>query len=458
MKKVISVFIAIVILTVSVLSVRAAVLGDKGEKLTSDAPLNSWRYTNGVPNNAQSGNFFSAGANSSAWKETEDGFLNSKGEIIEGANMKGVDVSQWNGKINWAKVAETDVDYAIIRVGYGNNSTSQDDTQFKNNVKGCIENKIPFGVYIYSYATTKSMALSEAKHTLRLIKGYNLSFPVYFDLEDNCQTSLGASKLGTIAKTFCDEITKNGYQVGIYANLYWWNKYLTSSVFDNTSWYKWIAQYNCECEYDEPYTMWQCCSDGKVSGISGSTDLNFWYSSVRTASYRASVTSVVMNKQKAVIYRTDSCGTGTLKATVYNRSSKKGVKWSSSNTSIATVDSKGKIRAKKVGTCNIKATARDGSKKSAVCVLEVRRRMNSFRLNKGSLRFNKKNKKYSLSATYSPKSASVKSLTWISTNKKVAKVNSKGVLTTVGKGVCYICATSKDGSNRTEVCRVTINA
>lgn len=458
MKKTISIIIAMTILLISAFSVKGAILESK-ERLTSDAPLNSWRYTNGVPENAQPQALASVGANAKAWTKTDKGYINSAGKIIEGATMKGIDVSQWNGTIDWAKVKKTDVDYAIIRVGYGSDFKSQDDKQFLNNVKGCIANKIPFGVYIYSYATNDSMAKSEAEHTLRLIKGYTLNFPVYYDLEDNSQTKLGSKKLGSMAKTFCDTITKSGYQVGIYANLNWWNNYLTDPVFNTASWYKWVAQYNSVCNYTKKYTMWQCCSDGRVDGISGLTDLNFWYAAVRNSNYKAVVSGVNLSKTSATIYRTSKeYGYTTIKAEVITKSANKGVTWTTSDKTIATVDAKGKITARKPGVATITATARDGSKKKATCTVTVKLRMDSFVLNKKALTFAKGGMHLTLIPTCTPLKATNQIFTWISTNEKVAKVNSKGYITTVGKGVCYICATSKDGSNLTEVCRVTVKA
>lgn len=113
------------------------------------------------------------------WTKNENGqFVNGNGDIIKGATMKGIDVSHYNGNIDWKTVAESDIDYAIIRCGYGNDQTNQDDKYWQQNVKGCEDNNIPYGVYIYSYATTKEMALSEAKHVLRLVDGHKLSFPI----------------------------------------------------------------------------------------------------------------------------------------------------------------------------------------------------------------------------------------------------------------------------------------
>lgn len=197
--------------------------------------------------------------------------------------MKGIDVSRHQGVINWDAVYGN-IDYAIIRCGFGNDETSQDDTQWYNNANACTRLGIPFGVYIYSYATNTVMAESEANHVLRLINGYNLDFPVYLDMEDSIQANLSASERGTIASTFCNIIQNAGYEVGIYANRNWWENYLTDLAFNNSSWHKWVAQYNSSCTYAGNYTMWQYTSSGNVNGINGRVDLNYWYGDLRGVS------------------------------------------------------------------------------------------------------------------------------------------------------------------------------
>lgn len=223
------------------------------------------------------------------WSKTEDGkFVNGSGEVIEGATMKGIDVSKWNGDIDWQKVAATDVDYAIIRCGYGDNYTYQDDEYWEKNVKGCEENNIPYGVYIYSYAETVEQAKSEVAHVLRLIEGHTLNFPIYLDVEDEVQAKLPKATLTQIINTFVNAIHNQGYEVGIYANLNWWMNYIDASIANNQTWFKWVAQYNdIGCTYSGIYQMWQCTSTGRVDGIYGDVDLNFWFAPVRTRAYNA---------------------------------------------------------------------------------------------------------------------------------------------------------------------------
>ena len=107
-----------------------------------------------------------------------------------------------------------------------------------NNVKGCEDNNIPYGVYIYSYAQSVSQAKSEAKHVLRLVENHKLNFPIYLDVEEDDQAKLSKSKLTDIINTFVREIHNQGYEVGIYANLNWWTNYIDKSVASNQTWFK----------------------------------------------------------------------------------------------------------------------------------------------------------------------------------------------------------------------------
>ena len=191
----------------------------------------------------------------------------------------GIDVSKHNGKIDWEKVKSTGIDFVIIRCGYGMNLSSQDDEYWEYNVSECERLDIPYGVYLYSYADSVSRASSEADHVLRLLKGHNPDYPVYYDLEESSLESIGnRTLLANMAKTFCNKVSSAGYETGIYANLNWWNNYLTNSVFDNSGWDKWVAQYNSYCGYEKDFRLWQYTSKGSVKGISTYVDLNYEYS------------------------------------------------------------------------------------------------------------------------------------------------------------------------------------
>lgn len=189
--------------------------------------------------------------------------------------LKGIDVSHHQGVIDWEKV-KGQIDYAILSVGYGDDIKSQDDKQFHRNAKECTRLGIPFGVYIYSYATGVTQAMSEAYHVLRMVKDYKLDYPIYYDLEDaNTTGKLFNKDILELAKAFCNIIESKGYWVGIYSYTHFFNSKLTDKTYDK--WTKWVAQFNSSCDYKGTYDMWQYSSSGKVNGISGNVDMNISY-------------------------------------------------------------------------------------------------------------------------------------------------------------------------------------
>lgn len=187
----------------------------------------------------------------------------------------GIDVSQYQGEINWEEVKK-EIDFAILRIGYGQDEVEQDDKMFIKNADECTRLNIPFGVYIYSYALTPTMAIGEANHVLRLVKDYKLAYPVYYDLEDERTTAkLSNDEIAEITKSFADTMEANKYYVGVYASLYWWNEILTNPIYDRYS--RWIARYGTELDYDGDYGMWQYTDKGTVIGIEGPVDKNYGY-------------------------------------------------------------------------------------------------------------------------------------------------------------------------------------
>lgn len=208
------------------------------------------------------------------------GIVSDESAIVSGkSRIFGIDISKHNGIINWATVKDN-VDFVILRVGYGDNLASQDDTMWHTNVAACEKYGIPYGVYIYSYATSTAQAQSEADHVLRLIKGHKLSYQVFYDMEDASTVWTSATLKADMAQTFCTAINRAGYDVGIYANTNWFNNYLTDARFNN--WHKWVAQYNATCTYGGTYMMWQYSSDGSVPGINTRVDMNYMYTGVNS--------------------------------------------------------------------------------------------------------------------------------------------------------------------------------
>ena len=206
---------------------------------------------------------------------------------VPGTLGVGIDVSEHNKSINWNQVKQGGIDYAIIRCGYGQNYSAQDDKYFSANISGARSSGMPFGIYLYSYATNTAAARSEAEHVLRLLRDHNiypqdLQYPVFYDLEEasNGRPIASNSMLNDMAKVFCDTISAQGYPVGIYSSENWWNSYLTGSFFQNSNLYRWVAKWPASSVTNSGIgntAMWQFRNDGSVSGINGRVDMNFNY-------------------------------------------------------------------------------------------------------------------------------------------------------------------------------------
>ncbi len=189
----------------------------------------------------------------------------------------GIDVSYAQGEIDWVEVKKSGAGFAILRCGYGQDQTDQDDDNWDFNAAECERLGIPYGAYFFCYARSVKEAEGEAKHALRLLKGKNLSMPIFLDMEySSYQGDLENDEYAAIAKKFCTTLTKAGYRVGVYANLDWWENRLTDPCFDN--WFRWVAQYNDECQYEGDVHIWQYTEDEIVPGITeNSVDANYCY-------------------------------------------------------------------------------------------------------------------------------------------------------------------------------------
>ncbi|MDO4199851.1 MAG: GH25 family lysozyme [Clostridia bacterium] len=189
--------------------------------------------------------------------------------------IRGIDVSKWNGNINWKKVKNAGISFAIVREGYGKKDPKQIDKKFKENINGAKSVGIPTGVYHYSYADSVEDAVNEAHFCLENIQGLKLEYPIVFDIEDKEQLKLDNRQRTDIVKAFCGEIEKNGYYAMFYCNANWLRNYLYKdellSKYD-----LWLAQW----DVDVPYVscgIWQKSDKGHIDGISGNVDLNVAY-------------------------------------------------------------------------------------------------------------------------------------------------------------------------------------
>lgn len=186
--------------------------------------------------------------------------------------LKGIDVSSHQGEIDWQKVKNSGIEFAILRIGYGMFDNQKDKT-FEYNYSECTRLGIPVGAYLYSYATNAEQAIKEAELVLKWLNNRKLRLPVYFDIEDSSQSQLGRAVLDGICKAFCNRIEQGGYWAGIYSNKYWATSVINGVELGKKYTY-WIAQYTSECTYDGSYAIWQYSSKGNVDGINGNVDMN----------------------------------------------------------------------------------------------------------------------------------------------------------------------------------------
>lgn len=200
---------------------------------------------------------------------------------------KGIDVSQWQGTIYWDKVIQTDIEFAILRTGYGKENISQIDTRFYEYLNGCKNVGMPTGAYHYGYAKSEDEARQEAEFCLSIIDNADMPYCVWYDVEEQSMFDLGADKLTKIINSFCEVIENAGYKAGLYMSCYAAQNYIDIL---NVRYYKWIADYGSICDLPVYYDMWQYSSTAQIDGIADNTvDVDYCYtdfeSSDTTKSY-----------------------------------------------------------------------------------------------------------------------------------------------------------------------------
>lgn len=192
--------------------------------------------------------------------------------------IKGIDVSAWQGKIDWKTVADYGMGFAILRITEAGNVV---DSQFENNLAGCNKYNIPVGVYKYSYAMTIAEIQREARKVVSTLNGRRIQFPVFLDLEYNDQRSLGSESIHKMADAFREIVEAAGYKFAIYCNVDWYENVICSHL---KKYDFWIARYPSN---DDGWLQerlrpdfgvgWQYSSKAKIPGISGTVDRNVFY-------------------------------------------------------------------------------------------------------------------------------------------------------------------------------------
>ena len=203
----------------------------------------------------------------------------------------GIDVSTHNGTIDWGKVKQSGVEFAIIRAGfrgYGKSGTLVQDTKFVENMKGAISNGIDVGIYFYSQAINAQEAIEEVEMILKLIRenGFSksIALPIIIDTEESSGRAdqISIDQRTKAVKAFCDRVEQAGYKSMIYSNKYWLSSKLNMNELSQYDF--WLAHYtgtndpiNNPSDYKGSYQIWQYSSIGRVDGINGNVDLNIKY-------------------------------------------------------------------------------------------------------------------------------------------------------------------------------------
>jgi GH25 family lysozyme M1 (1,4-beta-N-acetylmuramidase) len=216
---------------------------------------------------------------------------------------KGIDVSAWQGQIDWKTVAAYGMDFAILRITEAGNVT---DKYFERNYAECQKYNIPTGVYKYSYAMTITEIQSEARKVVSVLNGRKLQYPVWLDLEYNNQRSLGAENIHKMAEAFEKIITAAGYKFGIYCNVDWYMNVICSHL---KKYDFWIARYPAN---DDGWLQerlrpdfgvgWQYSSKAKIPGINGTVDRSVFYKDYKE------VSTVDKNIEKLILIAKNEIG------------------------------------------------------------------------------------------------------------------------------------------------------
>ena len=198
-----------------------------------------------------------------------------------GNTRVGIDVSKWNGNIDWDKVRRAGVEFAIIRAGYRGSVTGSivEDPYFAINMRGAAASGISVGVYFFTQAVNEVEAVEEASAVLRLIREYKLDYPIFIDTEgaggNGRADGLDVETRTLVCEAFCRTIENAGYRSGVYASRNWYNNHLYADRLED--YFIWLAEYRSTPIYQGYYQMWQYTSKGPIDGIEGNVDMDISY-------------------------------------------------------------------------------------------------------------------------------------------------------------------------------------
>ena len=212
------------------------------------------------------------------FKVDDNGILEYNDGVV--TSKKGIDVSKFQGNIDWSLVKEDGVEYAFIRMGYrgyGSSGKLVTDENFEKNIQGATSNGIDVGVYFFSQAVNEEEAIEEANYVLEAIKDYDVTYPVVVDIEEVTDKDARTAEMTKEQWTknciaFCETIKAAGYTPMVYGNLKTF--FIMLDMEQITMYDKWFAQYDTELYFPYEYTIWQYSESGKINGISEPVDLN----------------------------------------------------------------------------------------------------------------------------------------------------------------------------------------
>lgn len=201
-------------------------------------------------------------------------------------SYKGIDVSKYNGTIDWEQVAADGVEFAFIRVGirgYGAEGRLVEDEGFEGNVESALTAGLKVGVYFFSQATTVEEAIEEAEFVKGIIAPYRIECPVVFDVEKINDSEARMNKISVeertqMAITFCEEMEKAGYKPMIYYNMEMATMMLDLEQLEDYD--KWFAYYNQDIYFPYDFKIWQYTDKGSVAGVEGDVDLNIAFEKI----------------------------------------------------------------------------------------------------------------------------------------------------------------------------------
>lgn len=200
---------------------------------------------------------------------------------LSGKAVLGIDVSKWQGEIDWNMVRDAGIEYAIIRCGYRGSVSGSlvEDPYFEQNIRGATAAGVKVGIYFFTQAVNEVEAVEEASMVVSLIRDYDITYPVFIDTEGaggkGRADDLDVETRTAVCDAFCRTVENAGYEAGIYASRNWYNNRLNTPSLEK--YVIWLAEYRSVPIYQGYYQMWQYTSRGSVSGISGNVDLDISY-------------------------------------------------------------------------------------------------------------------------------------------------------------------------------------